>query len=369
MELQSLPELRLQGMRQPVPGIPGLLYELESSAVHFVRDVGADGNRLDLHPVLARPIPIGGVLTVTPFLGARLTGYDTTVTGTRVTPEGLSVQNTEPDAQLRSLYEVGADVESRVTRLYELGDVWGMDAMLHSIEPRVNYTRLDGTDLLRYRRDGTTTTNLLPQYDSIDAITEASRFTYSLTNRLRARSVAPPGTEATRWELMRLVLSHSYEALNSDQPFGPVSADLIVNPNRIFSFRGDTSYSVYGDGIQTGTTDLAVDVAPVTASIGTRYSKPDSVNFVQARLRTDVTRWAVARLSADWDLRTDVFVESRAALDFKWSCWALSVEYVSRHNDEDEVRFAINLLGVGSPVATGSRIRGTGPAAGDGRTR
>jgi LPS-assembly protein len=369
VELNRLPEVKLQGTRQPVPGVPGLLYELESSAVHFTRDVGADGNRLDLHPVLARPIPIGGVVTVTPFLGGRLTGYDTTVTGTRVTPEGLEVQNTEADGQLRSLYEVGADVESRVTRLYELGDVLGMDAVLHSIEPRVNYTRLDGTDLLRYRADGTTTTNQLPQYDSIDAITEASRFSYSLTNRLRARSVAPAGTEPTRWELMRFVLAHSYEALNPDQPFGPVAADLIVNPNRIFSFRGDTSYSVYGEGIQTGTTDLAVNVAPVIASIGTRYSKPDRVNFVQARLRADVAQWAVARFSTDWDLREDVFVESRFAFDFKWSCWALSLEYVSRHDDEDEVRFAINLLGVGGSVGTGSRIGGTGPASSDGRTR
>ncbi|MGH7309689.1 MAG: LPS-assembly protein LptD [Candidatus Rokuibacteriota bacterium] len=369
VELNRLPELKLQGTRQPVPGIPGLLFELESSAVHFVRDVGAEGNRLDLHPVLSRPVPIGGVITVTPFLGGRFTGYDTTVTGTRVTPEGLAVQNTAPDGQLRSLYEVGADVESRVARIYELGDVWGLDALLHSIEPRVNYTRLDGTDLLRYRQDGTTTTNQLPQYDSIDAIIEASRFTYSLTNRLRARSVAPPGTEAARWELMRLVLSHSYEALNPEQPFGDVAADLIVNPNRIFSFRGDTSYSVYGDGIQTGTTDLAVNVEPVIASIGTRYSKPDRVSFVQASLQADLTRWAVARFSTDWDLREDVFVESRVGLDLKWSCWALSVEYVARHQDEDEIRFAINLLGVGGPVATGSRIGGTGPAASEGRPR
>ncbi|MGH6692084.1 MAG: LPS assembly protein LptD, partial [Gammaproteobacteria bacterium] len=286
-----------------------------------------------------------------------------------ITPDGLTVQNTDPDARLRSLYEVGADVESRMVRIYELGDVWGLDAVLHSIEPRVNYTRLDGSDLLRYRRDGTTTTNRLPQYDSIDAITEASRFTYSLTNRLRARSTAPAGTEASRWELMRLALSHSYEALNPEQPFGPVAADLIVNPNRIFSFRGDTSYSVYGDGIQTGTTDLAIDVAPVIASIGTRYSKPDRVSFVQARLQADLTRWAVARVSADWDLRSDVFVESRVGVDFKWSCWALSLEYVARHDDEDEVRFAINLLGVGGPVGTGSRISGTGPAANDGRAR
>jgi LPS-assembly protein len=368
VELQRLPELKLQGTRQPVPGIPGLLYELESSAVHFARDVGADGNRIDLHPVLARPIPIGGVVTVTPFLGGRFTGYDTSVVGTRVTSEGLVVQNTNSDGRLRSLYEVGADVETRLARIYELDDVWGVDAMLHSLEPRVNYTWLDGSDLLRYRQDGTTTTNELPQYDSLDAITEASRVTYSLTNRLRARSTAPPGTEGYRWELLRFVLSHSYEAMNPDQPLGPVAADLIVNPNRIFSFRGDTSYSVYGEGIQTGTTDLAVNVAPVIASIGTRYSKPDRVNFVQARLEADLASWLVARASVDWDLRTDIFVESRFGADFRWSCWAFSLEYVARHDDEDEVRFAINLLGVGGPISTGSRISGTGPAS-DGRTR
>ena len=367
VELHRLPELRLQGTRQPVPGIPGLLYELESSAVHFVRDVGPEGNRLDVHPVLARPIPLG-IITVTPFVGGRFTGYDTTVTGNRTTADGLTVQNTEADGQLRSVYEVGADIESRLSRIYELGDVLGIEAVLHSIEPRINYTRLDGTDMVRYRRDGTTTTNRLPQYDSIDAIVEASRVTYSLTNRFRGRSVAPSGTEPTRWEMVRFVLAHSYEALNPDQPLGPVAADLIVNPGQIFSFRGDTRYSVYGDGIEAATTDLSVDVAPVIASIGTRYSKPDRVDFVQARLRADLTR-VVARVSADWDRRTNVFVESRVAVDFKWSCWALSLEYVARHKDEDEVRFAINLLGVGSPVSTGSRIGGTGPAPGDGRTR
>ncbi|HET9488300.1 MAG TPA: LPS assembly protein LptD [Methylomirabilota bacterium] len=368
VELQRLPDLRLQGTRQPVPGIPGLLYELESSAVHFARDVGADGNRVDFHPVLARPIPIAGVVTVTPFLGGRFTGYDTSAVGTRVTSEGLVVQNTNSDARLRSLYEAGVDVETRLARIYELGDAWGLNAVLHSIEPRVNYTRLDGTDLLRYRRDGTTTTNELPQYDSIDTITEASRVTYSLTNRVRARSTAPPGADAYRWELLRFVLAHSYEALNPEQPLGPVFADLIVNPNRFFSFRGDTSYSVYGDGIQTGTTDLAVNVHPIIAAIGTRYSKPDRVSFVQARLEADVASWLVARASADWDLRSDIFVESRIGADFRWSCWAFSLEYVSRHDDEDEVRFAINLLGVGGPIGTGSRISGTGPAS-DGRTR
>lgn len=368
VELQRLPDLSLQGMPQPVPGLPGVLSTVESSAVRFVRDVGANGNRLDLHPVLSRPIPIGGVVTVTPFLGGRLTGYDTTVVSTQTTTDGLTVQTTEHDPQLRSLYEAGASLDTRMARIYELGDVGGVSALHHSIEPRVSYTWLDGTDLVRYRRDGTTTTNELPQYDGIDAIAEASRVTYSLTNRVRARTVAPPGTEPTRWELLRFVLSHSYEARNPDQPFAPVAADLIVNPNRIFSFRGDARYSVYGDGLQTGTTDLAVNVAPVTASIGTRYSKPDRVNFLQGRLRAELARWLVARVSTDWDTREDVFVENRVGIDLRWACWALSVEYVTRHNDEDEVRFGINLLGLGAPLTTGGRIGGTGPS-GDGQSR
>jgi hypothetical protein len=53
----------------------------------------------------------------------------------------------------------------------------------------------------------------------------------------------------------------------------------------------------------------------------------------------------------------------------KWSCWALSVEYVARHQDEDEVRFAINLLGVGAPLGTGSPIGGTGPTTRSTRPR
>ncbi len=362
VELNRLPELRLEGMRQPVPGLPGVLYEMESSAVHFVRAVGAEGTRLDLHPRLSRPTPLLGVLTISPFVGGRLTGYDKTATGTRTTSNGgLTVQETEDEAQARTLWEVGADLESRASRVWELGGGGRIEALQHIIEPRLNYTRLDGTDVLRFRRDGTTTTNRLPQFDALDAITESSRFTYSLTNRLRARSVAPPGTEAARWEMVRFALAHSYEALDPRRPLGPVTADLIVRPNQVFSFRGDASYGVYaGEGLQTGTTDIAIDVPRVQASVGTRYNKPDRVNFLQGYLSAELTPWMVSRLTTNWDMRADVFVESRVGVDLKWQCWALTVEFVSRHDDEDEVRFAVNLLGVGAPITTGAGLGALG---------
>lgn len=370
VELNRLPDLRLDAMPQPVPGVPGLLYEMQSSAVLFARQVGANGERVDVRPQLTRPIPVKGYFTVSPFVAGRLTGYDTTATGSRITNNGgLTVQTTDDDPRLRSIYEVGTNVESRVSRIYELGDVGGVDALLHSIEPRLNFTWLDGTDdVLRYRRDGSLTTNRLPQYDGVDAIPEAGSFTYSLTNRIRARTVAAPDTEPYRWELVRFVLAHSYETRNPARPVGPIVGDLIVNPNRIFTFRGTTTYDLYSDSFETGTTDLTLDLKPVTASVGTRFDRTNDVNFLQGALRADVTRWATVRAETNWDLRADVFVENRFGLDLKWQCWAFTVEYVTRNNNEDELRFALNLLGVGAPITTGTRLGGVSTPGGGGGT-
>jgi len=366
VELYRLPDVRLQGVRQPLPGLPGVLYEVETSYVNFVRDVGAAGHRLDARPLLTRPISVMGFFTVSPFAGGRLTGYDTTVTGSRVTRSGgLTIQTTEDEPQLRALYELGFDLESRASRVWELGGATGIDAILHSVEPRIKYTWLDGNEVARYRRDGATTTTRLPQYDAVDAIPEAGRVTYSLTNRVRARTVAPAGTEPMRWELMRLTLSHFWESLNPDLPLGPVTADLILNPNQAVSFRGEASYNVQGNrGIQTGTTDLSLALAPVTASVGTRYSKPDRVSFLQGALRAELLSWAVLRGEANWDVRRDVVVENRVALDLKWQCWAFTVEYIARHANEDELRFALNLLGVGAPLTTSARLGPPGLGAG-----
>lgn len=373
VELQRLPDLRLDAMPQPVPLLPGrlgLLYDVQSQAVNFIRDVGADGLRGDVRGQLSRPIPLQGYLTVTPFLAGRLTGYDKTVTGSELN-EGILVQTTDDDPRLRSIYEVGADVESRVSRIYELGDVGGVEALLHSLEPRLGFIWLDGSqDVLRYRRDGTLTTNRLPQYDQVDAVPEAGRFTYSLTNRIRARTVTAPDTEPYRWELVRFVVANTYETLNPARPVGPITGDLIINPNRIFAFRGTTAYDVYADAFETGTTDLTVDVRPVTASVGTRFDRTNNVNFLQGTLRADVTRWTTVRAETNWDLRADVFVENRFGLDLKFQCWAFTVEYVARNNNEDELRFALNLLGVGAPITTGTRLGGVGtPGGGGGTTR
>ena len=55
VELQRLPDLRLVNVRQPVPGLPGVLWDFESNATHFVRQAGSEGSRVDVHARAVMP--------------------------------------------------------------------------------------------------------------------------------------------------------------------------------------------------------------------------------------------------------------------------------------------------------------------------
>ncbi|MBI1848112.1 MAG: LPS-assembly protein LptD [Candidatus Rokubacteria bacterium] len=358
IELYRLPDLRAEAVRQPVP-IPGLqsfLYEGQASAVRFVRELGSDGTRLDLHPRLSRPISLQGFATVTPFVGLRTTSYDRTVVGERTTADGATVEKTRDEVRTRALSEIGADFETRASRIFDVGGAGNIDAILHTIEPRVNYTWVEGT-----------TFKHLPLWTpGVDDIQPSSTFTYSLTNRLRARTVAPEGTEPARWELARFVLSQTANMESTARTFGPVTADLIVDPNRIFRFRATGSVDPYGHGhaVQSTTTDLFIRYDPIVASIGTRASQPDKVNFLQGGLTAEINRYLVGRFTTNWDLRTDTFLENRVGVDARFDCYALTVEVVTRNKSENEIRFALTLLGVGSPLASGTKVGPGGFGAG-----
>ncbi|MGH7392109.1 MAG: LPS-assembly protein LptD [Candidatus Rokuibacteriota bacterium] len=384
VELHRLPDVRYAAPRQPLPFLPsasGLLGELNAQYVNVVRDVGSQGQRLDVQPILSRPFSLGGYVTVTPFAGGRFTAYDRTVTGTRPGSGGVVVETIEDEPRLRRLVQLGGDVEARAARVYELGDLGGVGAVLHTIEPRVNYTFIDGSDLLRQTGPDTFRPNRLPQWDAVDAIPETSLITYSLTNRVRARTVAPAGTEPVRWEAVRLALAQTYNLHDDDRPFGDVLGTFILNPGRIATFRADANYDVYGGGLTTATADVGIGVPRFQATVGARVARDREVDllgqvqtttreaFLQTTMRAELFSWAVVRLESNWDVKQNVFVENRYGVDLRWQCWAFTIEYVKRHNDEDEIRFALNLLGVGAPLQFGSKLQTTGGpnTSGDGR--
>ena len=368
VELQRLPELSVQGVRQPFPGLPGLLYQVDASAVHFYRELGSDGTRADLRPRLSRPIPLAGYATVTPFAGGRVTAYDRTVRSIGITHDVL-VEHTDDTARVRQLAEFGADFETRAARVYALGGAAGLDALLHSIEPRVHYIRVVGKNFYS-----------LPIWDEhVDRVPEGNWLEYSVTNRLRGRTVSPEGTEPERLELTRFTLAHAYDL--EGRRWGNLAGDLTVQATKVLRLRGDVSYNVEHGTFVAGTTDMAVTLPVVTATVGTRFDRrvpfvPDwveipgtynpglavldrpNVNFLEGSLSVEVSKNLVLRVRTNYDARTDTFVESRFGADFKLQCWALLVEYVNRSPEfagktaDNEFRFSLNLLGVGGVLST-----------------
>src|SRR5207249_22684 len=142
---------------------------------------------------------------------------DRTVTSTGFEHD-IFIEHTDDTERVRQLAEFGADLETRATRVYALGGAGGFDALLHSIEPRVHYIRVLGKNLYS-----------LPIWDErVDRVPEASWLEYSVTNRLRGRTVSPEGTEPVRQELARFTVAHAYDI--EGRRWGNLAGDLTVQP-------------------------------------------------------------------------------------------------------------------------------------------
>jgi LPS-assembly protein len=347
-ELRRLPELRADRVRAPVPGVPGLLFDFESSATYFQRHIGSEGARVDVHPRLSLPVRPGGLFTVTPFVGGRLTGYQTGSVGRRPSADLVTeVDRVNHEPRLRSLLEAGGDVEMPMSRVYGFGR-WGIDALLHRIEPRVSYTFITGDN-----------TTHLPLYtERIDRIKEASLVTYSVTNRILARTAAGPDGEPVRWEAVRLLLGHSVDLRSENHTVGDVIADLIVQAPSVFRFRGELRYGTAEREVTSTTTDFTVSVNRVSGSVGTRFDSAQRTNFLQGGARVELSQYLVARAATNWDMRTDTFVENQFGFDLRFQCYEITVLFVDRTRElgrsraDEEVRFSVNLLGVGGPIRT-----------------
>src|SRR5262249_55580886 len=142
--------------------------------------------------------------------------------------------------------------------------------------------------------------------------------------------------EPVRWEAFRLEVGHSYD-LRNDRA-GDVFGTVIVRPTDRLRFRGDIIQSVHGEGVQSGTSDVAVRVADfLTFSIGQRFSEPNRFNFITTGLNLELSKYVILRNTNNFDVRSGNMVESRTAADIKFQCWSLTVEFVHRQGRDDEL--------------------------------
>ena len=361
IELQRVPEIKLVGIRQPVPGVPGLLYETTASFVNFIRDVGPDGVRADFHPRLLMPIPVAGVFTVTPFAGGRLTYYDERVVDQRVTRVGaLTVEESVHDPRVRRQVEWGIEAESRVSRVYTSDGGGDVAAYQHVIEPRVRVIQIRGVeqkDYPQYDPGASTATGIDPGYErrvGIDRLGKANEITYYLTNSLNAKTVAGPDQQPVRWEVVRFTLSQTFKMDPVSQPLKDLYADLTISPNQRIGFHADARYNVYDLGLREANADIRLTYPRFVMAVGPRFNEQGNSRYAKAEALVKLFGNIDVRGSTAWDVLRGRSIENRVGIDWRFSCWSVMAEYVNRHGDENEFRISVNLLGLGQ-VGTSAR--------------
>jgi LPS-assembly protein len=367
IELQRVPEIKLVGLRQVIPGLAPILYETNASFTEFYRALGSGGVRADFHERVFLPLPVAGLFTFTPYLGGRLTYYNRQAVGQEFSTQGVTVEQTIDTNRLRRQVEWGFEAESRLSRVFLLDDGssggTGITALQHVIEPRAVLTEIRGYDQ-----------KALPQYDQgqrgatggvdtgfwgsgrIDNIQRLNEVTYSLTNRINAKSIPSPDAEPVRWELMRLIVSQTFDiskAINSTQPFEDVRADVIVNPNQRFRFSGYVAYNLYGLGLREAAADLTATYRDINMTVGTRFNDIIGSNYFVAQVSAKLLANLDGHAAVGYDFHDNASVENRLGFDWRFQCFAISAEYVNRKRNESEFHISINLLGIGE---TGTKV-------------
>ena len=352
IELQRVPDIRLFGIRQPVPGIPGLLFAGTTSFVNFLRHEGPEGVRSDFHPRFFYPIPVAGLLTVTPFAGGRLTYYDQRVVNKRL-EEGLTIEQSVYDPRLRRQVEFGVEAESRISRVYTTEGSGSIAAYQHVIVPRMRIIEIYGVDQKdypQYEPGASTASGIDPGYErrvGIDDIGRANEITYYLTNLVNAKTVAGPDQLPVRWEMASFTLSQTFKMSPTSQPLGDLYADLNFRPNQRIGLHADARYNGSGLGLREANADIQLVYPRFALAVGPRFNLQANSQYLRAETFVRVLSNLDVRAASAWDVLKGQAIENRIGIDWRFSCWSIIAEYVNRHNDENEFRVSINLLGLG----------------------
>jgi len=408
---QSLPRLTFQARDSLFNS--QLLLRLNTQAVEYYRAPLDSGLRFDIAPQALVPFQLGQYAFGDATLTLRETVYylfdnDQPVYPDVITPDNvndpLPTRNV-PHFQHREVLEGRVNVQSEVSRIFEVENLGDIRRLKHTVEPYLQYNYVP-----------VVAQDDLPLWDSIDRIRARNVVTYGVTTRLLAKlrggavpllaDGVPPGETLTNvvtgdqsygppaeptvsgsspeaiaderiQELGRAWLRQSYEIsqpIRPGQHFSGVEVGLRVTPVRFFGAQGRLIYAVESPaklsyataGINlfdprpiSGPDDLFLEELRPANSISAFYQftgdqfgiSGDGVENINLAATYRVTNNFALSYLTRFDALDRSFLENWAGLRVISSCdcWVVDVAFVDRANpDTTGVQVQVSLVGLGS---------------------
>ena len=339
--LQRLPELNGGLISRRLFSLP-LYAAFDSEFIHFQRDVGTTGERVELHPVLSVYLPQTGPIQASASGGYRQRLYEAYRGTTGNGAHGLG--NLEARGVL----------SAPLARVYDVA--WGgMQRVKHTIVPEIslNYVQSKGQ-------------NGLPFFDYDDRVVGGSIVTLSLANHLMGKSLGGDTVQEAR-DLLFVKLSQGYQLSGSRRDLltlvdeGRSLTDLRLEarltPHRRVSLSTDTRFDTYRSHVS-----LATVIADATDgngnSIGAGYRRLGSgtdtdgtvrqgVEYFEGRLGLSLVKPFDFHYTGRYSFDKGGFLESYYTLEYKRQCWSVTFSYRDRP-DNREFLVSFNLTGIGS---------------------
>ncbi|HYD48293.1 MAG TPA: LPS assembly protein LptD, partial [Terriglobales bacterium] len=367
LTLQRAPEIAAMG--QSLIG-SYLMGDFSASAVNYQRGgldsldlergQGIDGLRLDLHPGLTVPLPLGKYAFGSVRGSVRETAYHLIQ---RDDVDGRRYDRSDS----REMFQLQAQVGTALSRIYPLRQ-FGIDKVKHTIEPIAEYLYVPSIDQSE-----------LAFFDRIDRINRRNLATAGVTTRLIGKASpeegeAPPLAGEGMRELGRLWLMQSvdfdrriaqiddFEDRGAADHFSDIDFGGHINPSRSLSLRFQSHVDT-GDGELSGTTvgffvqdwrEQPQDrrlLTRTSAGVSYRFLTQDILQEINANAVIGVTRWLGLFYAARYDLLETRFLDNHFGLRLvsTCDCWALDIGVTDRSNpNELEARVQLTLVGLGS---------------------
>nr|WP_320191670.1 LPS assembly protein LptD [uncultured Desulfobacter sp.] len=339
--LQTMPSVEFFAARQKVAENFGLYYKMDSEFKSFYRqdttDTKVTGRRADIHPIFYYPIKFGKAFFIEPYAGVRGTLWDT--------DDFTDSNGDDSDTRTRGLYEMGIDLSTTLSRVFTLNTDFA-EKIEHKVVPRLEYDYIPFVD----QED-------LPDFDSIDDISEKNIITWSLTNTFTSRKTITDGNgdESRIYkELFWFKLSQGYDIRYeqdgddaADDPWQDLTLKYELNPMQYLTSNGTIALDPntgHFTKIQVGGTvsDNRGDSVNLSYRYSTKYSHTWNTT-IRTNLVPDILQ---AYYSVETDLEDKKTVQTGAGISINQPCWGLNLAFKDESADKS-FAFMVILKGIG----------------------
>lgn len=322
--VQKLPELRYTIYDETLAG--PLHLRFEGSAANFTKQEGDGARRADFNPRLTATFGSSG-LSFTPNAGVRATFYDRSAT---------TVEPTE-----RKYYYAGAEVNARMSRVYGADGESGIGRVRHSIEPTISYSYIPYVDQWD-----------IPQFDSVDLVSEQNLVSIALINRVTARYKETKDTpNYSTFDVMVFRISRSYDLdiarkKGSDShPGSDVLGELYLKTPKMFSLSATGHYNAYDRAVTSHSEGVGFTRGVVSLNLTHSFAQGGPEYLISGG-GLKFSKWNVS-VQVSRDIENKKTMQEDYLVHYTSQCWGVSVTYTALPG-EDRYTAMLDLKGLGS---------------------